>query len=158
MYTHVRHVYTSTYTAKKNAHSTSRTHTRAHLRMHIRTNTQARTRSRKKATQKLIRHTCTYTRHPVRYDTTAICLNKIHAKNVYIFFSSNEISRTMIRIDSLHVDIFIFLLFFTLSLSLFSLNIPYSRSSFFVPSPGTDAGCTVFTEYPAARICIYVYA
>ena len=24
---------------------------------------------------------CIYTRHPVRYDTTAICLNKIHAKN-----------------------------------------------------------------------------
>lgn len=33
------------------------------------------------AIQNLSGHACIYTRHPVCYDTTAICLNKIHTKN-----------------------------------------------------------------------------
>jgi len=77
-YTHVRHVYTFIHKHKEKRHTAhARTHTRSQL------------------TRKFVGHMCTYTRHPVRYDTTAICLNKIHAKNVYIFFSSNEISRTI---------------------------------------------------------------
>ena len=46
--------------------------------------THARTRARN-SHENSVRHTCTYTRHPVRYDTTVIRLNKKYMQRTNIF-------------------------------------------------------------------------
>lgn len=59
IYTRMSDTHTFTYTHKKTTRLTPRTQSQRNLSGHA----------------------SIYTRHPVRYDTTAICLNKIHAKN-----------------------------------------------------------------------------